>query len=92
MRQLVLVLLLVLGVTAVLMVVGLFAVRFGRELYERRRVARHGGGSEPQDRGDPAVRAEIRPILQRQCQGCHQPNLKSSNLDLTTYEGLAAGG
>jgi WD40 repeat protein len=30
--------------------------------------------------------------LQRQCQGCHQPNLKSSNLDLTTYEGLRAGG
>jgi WD40 repeat protein len=35
---------------------------------------------------------DIRPILQRQCQGCHQPNLKSSNLDLTTYEGLSAGG
>ena len=35
---------------------------------------------------------DIRPILQRQCQGCHQPNLKSSNLDLTTYEGLTAGG
>src|SRR3954466_6080503 len=35
---------------------------------------------------------EIRPILQRQCQGCHQPNIKSGNLDLTTYEGLKAGG
>src|SRR3984893_1703591 len=35
---------------------------------------------------------DVRPIIQRQCQGCHQPNLKSSNLDLTTYEGLAAGG
>src|SRR6476469_2040759 len=35
---------------------------------------------------------DIRPILQRQCQGCHQPNLKSSNLDLTSYEGLSAGG
>jgi WD40 repeat protein/mono/diheme cytochrome c family protein len=35
---------------------------------------------------------DIRPILQRQCQGCHQPNLKTSNLDLTTYEGLRAGG
>ena len=41
---------------------------------------------------DPSYFREIRPILQRQCQGCHQPNLKSSNLDLTTYEGLAAGG
>jgi len=35
---------------------------------------------------------EIRPILQRQCQGCHQPNLKSSNLDLTSYEGFNTGG
>jgi mono/diheme cytochrome c family protein len=41
---------------------------------------------------DPSYFREIRPILQRQCQGCHQPNLKSSNLDLTTYEGLATGG
>jgi WD40 repeat protein len=35
---------------------------------------------------------DVKPILQRHCQGCHQPNIKSSNLDLTTYEGLAAGG
>ena len=35
---------------------------------------------------------EIRPILQRQCQGCHQPNVKSSGLDVTTYEGVQAGG
>ena len=41
---------------------------------------------------EPSYFREIRPILQRQCQGCHQPNLKSSNLDLTTYEGLSAGG
>ena len=41
MRQLVLALLLVLGLTAVLMVVGLFAVRLGREVHERRREARH---------------------------------------------------
>ena len=41
---------------------------------------------------EPSYFREIRPILQRNCQGCHQPNLKSSNLDLTTYEGLAAGG
>lgn len=42
MRQLVLALFLVLGLTAVLMVVGLFAVRLGRALRERRREARHG--------------------------------------------------
>ena len=41
---------------------------------------------------DPSYFREIRPVLQRNCQGCHQPNLKSSDLDLTTYEGLAAGG
>ena len=41
---------------------------------------------------DTSYSRDVRPILQRQCQGCHQPNLKSSNLDLTTYEGLMAGG
>src|SRR5690242_12986235 len=41
---------------------------------------------------EPSYFREIRPILQRQCQGCHQPNLKSSGLDLTSYEGLKAGG
>jgi WD40 repeat protein len=35
---------------------------------------------------------DIWPIVQRQCQGCHQPNIKSSNLDLTTYAGFQAGG
>ena len=41
---------------------------------------------------EPGYFREVRPVLQRQCQGCHQPNLKSSNLDLTSYEGLIAGG
>src|SRR4051812_40888939 len=41
---------------------------------------------------DPSYFRDIRPVLQRNCQGCHQPNLKSSDLDLTTYEGLTAGG
>lgn len=41
---------------------------------------------------EPSYFREVRPILQRQCQGCHQPNLKSSNLDLTSYEGLKTGG
>lgn len=35
---------------------------------------------------------QIRPILQRSCQGCHQPAMKSGGLDLTAYESLAAGG
>jgi len=41
---------------------------------------------------DVSYSREIRPILQRHCQGCHQPNVKSSDLDLTTYEGLMRGG
>jgi WD40 repeat protein/mono/diheme cytochrome c family protein len=41
---------------------------------------------------EPSYFREIRPVLQHNCQGCHQPNLKSSNLDLTTYEGIKAGG
>jgi WD40 repeat protein len=35
---------------------------------------------------------EIQPILQKYCIGCHQPALKSSGLDLTTFDGLRAGG
>src|ERR1017187_4839107 len=40
----------------------------------------------------PGYFRDVRPIIQRQCQGCHQPNLKSSNLDLTSYAGFQAGG
>jgi len=35
---------------------------------------------------------EIRPILQRNCQGCHQPATKSGDLLLTTYDGFMTGG
>jgi len=35
---------------------------------------------------------EIRPVLQRQCQGCHQPASKQADLLLTSYEGFKAGG
>src|SRR3954468_20255154 len=41
---------------------------------------------------DASYFRDVRPILQRSCQGCHQPNVKSSGLDLTTFEGLAARG
>ena len=40
----------------------------------------------------PSYFRDIRPLLQRQCQGCHQPSLKSGNLDLTTYDGFKTGG
>jgi hypothetical protein len=35
---------------------------------------------------------EIRPILQRSCQGCHHPGAKMSGLVLTEYEGMLQGG
>jgi WD40 repeat protein len=35
---------------------------------------------------------QIRPVLQRQCQGCHQPATKQADLMLTSYESFKAGG
>jgi WD40 repeat protein len=40
----------------------------------------------------PSYFRDVRPILQHQCQGCHQPNQKSGGLDLTTFAGFAKGG
>lgn len=40
----------------------------------------------------PGYFRDVRPVIQRQCQGCHQPSAKSSDLDLTTFAGLAKGG
>jgi len=34
----------------------------------------------------------IRPILQRRCQGCHQPAVQGGKLILTTFEAFRAGG
>jgi WD40 repeat protein len=35
---------------------------------------------------------DVWPIIQRRCQGCHQPSVKQGNLDLTQYESFRAGG
>jgi mono/diheme cytochrome c family protein len=35
---------------------------------------------------------EIRPIIQRNCQGCHQPAVKHGGLDLTRFETFTTGG
>jgi WD40 repeat protein len=40
----------------------------------------------------PSFVRDIKPVLQKQCQGCHQPASKSSDLDLTTFAGFAKGG
>ncbi len=42
--------------------------------------------------GDISFVRDVQPILKRNCAGCHQPASKSSDLDLTTYDGLRAGG
>ncbi len=35
---------------------------------------------------------DLKPILQRRCQGCHQPAKQGGKLDLTTFEAVQAGG
>ena len=40
----------------------------------------------------PSYYRDVRPILQRNCQGCHQPSLKSSGLDVTTFADFTKGG
>ncbi len=35
---------------------------------------------------------DVRPILERSCQGCHHPGAKMSGLVLTAYDGILAGG
>jgi WD40 repeat protein len=41
---------------------------------------------------EPSYFRDVRPILNRSCTSCHQPAVKSSGLDLTTYAGFQAGG
>lgn len=41
---------------------------------------------------EPSFTKDVQPILQRSCQGCHAPNMKQSDLDVTTFAALAAGG
>ena len=40
----------------------------------------------------PGYFRDIRPILQKQCQGCHQPANKMSDLDVTTFDAFKKGG
>ena len=35
---------------------------------------------------------DVRPVIQRSCQGCHQPANKMGGLDLTTHEAIKSGG
>jgi len=42
--------------------------------------------------GPVSFQNDIRPILVRQCQGCHQPASRQSDLSLTTYDAFKTGG
>ena len=41
---------------------------------------------------DPSYQQNVRPILDKSCISCHQPALKQSDLDLTSYARFEAGG
>ena len=41
---------------------------------------------------DPSYYRDVQPIIQKNCVSCHQPAMKSSGLDLTTFDGLKTGG
>src|SRR3981189_3687982 len=45
-----------------------------------------------QPRADVFFFRDIRPVSQGRCEGWHQPAMKYGALDLTRYEGFAAGG
>jgi WD40 repeat protein len=40
----------------------------------------------------PSFSKDVRPVLQKHCQGCHQPASKMSDLDVTTFAALQKGG
>jgi WD40 repeat protein len=42
--------------------------------------------------GETSFHREVRPILQKQCSGCHRPGGASGGLDVTTHTAFKAGG
>lgn len=42
--------------------------------------------------GTPNFEEHILPIFKEHCNGCHNPDKREADLDLTTYEGLVKGG
>jgi WD40 repeat protein len=51
-----------------------------------------GQSTEPAEQQEVSYSRDIWPVIQRNCQGCHQPALKKGYLDLTSYEAFARGG
>jgi len=41
---------------------------------------------------DPSYYRDVQPVLQKNCVGCHQPAMKSSGLDLTSFASFKTGG
>jgi WD40 repeat protein/mono/diheme cytochrome c family protein len=41
---------------------------------------------------EPSFHRDVRPILAKNCAGCHQPSSKSSGLDVTTFAAFKTGG
>jgi WD40 repeat protein len=52
------------------------------------------GGGEAGEKAAAGVSysQEIQPLLQRSCQGCHQPSSRQGALDVTNFESLRTGG
>src|SRR5438876_1486546 len=46
----------------------------------------------PQNPSPVSFYRQIKPILQKRCQGCHQPVTQGGKLVLTTFEAFRAGG
>lgn len=51
-----------------------------------------GAAEEPAKENPVSFYRQVRPILQRNCTGCHQPAKAGGKLVLTTYAGTKAGG
>src|SRR2546425_1162529 len=50
------------------------------------------GGAGQAPAGTVSYYKQVRPILQKRCQGCHQPLSQGGKLILTSYEAFKAGG
>ncbi len=48
--------------------------------------------SAPADDAPVSFARQVMPVLQRKCQGCHQPAKKQGKLDLTSFEAIKLGG
>src|SRR2546421_2689097 len=46
----------------------------------------------PQNPAPVSFYRQVKPILQKRCQGCHQPATQGGKLVLTTFEAFRAGG